>query len=96
MKAAARMKGLDDADIVVAPPKDLLDSTMSAADFARLFGVYTQGGMSWETFYERGQADGIFRLSGTRKTNTPSSILRAQRTSGRQPSSDLDHSWPFV
>ncbi|MCM5690791.1 hypothetical protein [Sinorhizobium meliloti] len=45
------MKGLDDADIVVAPPKDLLDSTMSAADFAQLFGVYTQGGMSWETFY---------------------------------------------
>ncbi|WP_272950639.1 hypothetical protein [Sinorhizobium meliloti] len=28
---------------------------MSAADFAQLFGVYTQGGMSWETFYERGQ-----------------------------------------
>ncbi|WP_234896878.1 hypothetical protein [Sinorhizobium meliloti] len=54
------MKGLDDADIVVAPPKDLLDSTMSAADFAQLFGVYTQGGMSWETFYERGQADGIY------------------------------------
>lgn len=60
LKAAARMKGLDDGDIVVTPPKDLLDSTMSPADFAQLFGVYTQGGMSWETFYERGQAGGIF------------------------------------
>ncbi len=60
LKAAARMKGLDDSDIVVTPPKDLLDSTMSAADFAQLFTVYTQGGMSWETFYERGQAGGIF------------------------------------
>lgn len=60
LKAAARMKGLDDSDIVVTPPKDLLDSTMSAADFAQLFTVYTQDGMSWETFYERGQAGGIF------------------------------------
>ncbi|RVH44182.1 hypothetical protein CN208_13510 [Sinorhizobium meliloti] len=32
------MKGLDDADIVVTPPQDLLDSTMSPADFAQLFG----------------------------------------------------------
>lgn len=54
------MKGLDEKDIVVSPPKDLLDSTMSAADFAQLFSVYTQNGMSWETFYERGQAGGIF------------------------------------
>lgn len=60
LKAAARMKGLDEGDIVVNPPKDLLDSTMSPADFSQLFGVYTQGGMSWETFYERGQAGGIF------------------------------------
>lgn len=60
LRAAALMKGLDDKDIVVTPPKDLLDGTMSAADFAQLFSVYTQNGMSWETFYERGQAGGIF------------------------------------
>lgn len=60
LKAAARMKGLDEKDIVVVPPKDLLDSTMSPADFAALFSVYSQNGMSWETFYERGQAGGIF------------------------------------
>ncbi len=60
LKAAARMKGLDDKDIVVVPPKDLLDSTMSPQDFAQLFSVYTQNGISWETFYERGQAGGIF------------------------------------
>lgn len=63
LRCAARMKGLNDtavSEIVVTPPKDLLDSTMGAAEFAQLFGVYTQGGMSWETFYERGQAGGVF------------------------------------
>lgn len=58
LRFASVMKGLNPDDVVVTPPKDLLDSTMSAQDFAQLFGVYTQGGMSWETFYERGQAGG--------------------------------------
>lgn len=61
LRNVARMSGIDDvSDIVVAPPKDLLDSTMTPMEFAQLFAVYTQGGMSWETFYERGQSGGIF------------------------------------
>lgn len=63
LRNAGRMKGMSDdavAEIVVTPPKDLLDSTMTAAEFSALFGVYAQGGMSWETFHERGQAGGIF------------------------------------
>lgn len=60
LKAAAIMKGLDDKDVVVKPPADLLDNTMSSEEFAKLFTVYESGGISWETFYERGQAGGIF------------------------------------
>ena len=63
LRNAGRMKGMSDeavAEIVVTPPKDLLDSTMTAAEFAALFGVYADGGMSWESFHERGQAGGIF------------------------------------
>jgi hypothetical protein len=33
---------------------------MTPQDFAALFGVYERGGMSWETYFERGQRGGIF------------------------------------
>lgn len=63
LRFIGRMKGLPDAaidEIVVKPPEDLLDNAMSAQDFAALFGVYQNNGMSWETYYERGQQGGIF------------------------------------
>lgn len=60
LRFAAEMRGLPSADIVVTPPRDLLDNTMSPADFAQLFNVYERGGMSWETYYENGQSGGIF------------------------------------
>jgi len=60
LKNAAMIMGLPENDIVVTPPKDLMDRTMSPQDFAALFGVYSQGGMSWETYFENGQRGGIF------------------------------------
>lgn len=62
LRNAAIMKGLGEeavAEIVVTPPKDLLDKTMSAQDLATMFGVYEKGGMSWLTYYEQGQAGGV-------------------------------------
>jgi hypothetical protein len=53
------MQGLNPSDVVVSAPKDLMDTTMNAQDFAALFGVYREGGMSWQTFYEAGQRGGI-------------------------------------
>jgi len=37
-----------------------MDRTMSPQDFAALFGVYSEGGMSWDTYFENGQRGGIF------------------------------------
>jgi hypothetical protein len=42
-----------------------MDRTMSPQDFAALFGVYVQGGMSWQTFFENGQRGGIFSTETT-------------------------------
>lgn len=60
LKNAAMIMGLPEDDIVVTPPKDLMDRTMSPQDFAALFGVYREGGMSWETYFANGQRGGIF------------------------------------
>ena len=60
LRNAAMIMGLDEEEVVVTPPADLLDQTMSSQDFAALFGVYREGGMSWETFFANGQRGGIF------------------------------------
>ncbi len=60
LKGAAMLAGLNPNEIVVTPPSDLLDNTMSPADLAALFDVYEKEGMSWQTYYERGQRGGIF------------------------------------
>ncbi len=65
LKDAAMIAGLPEDDIVVTPPKDLIDRSMSPQDFAALHGVYVSGGMSWETFYENGLRGGIFPNSRT-------------------------------
>lgn len=60
LKNAAMIMGLREDDIAVTPPRDLMDHTMSPQDFAALFGVYRDGGMSWETYFANGQRGGIF------------------------------------
>jgi len=65
LKDAAMIMGLPETEIVVKPPADLMDHTMTPQDFAALFGVYNQGGMSWETYFENGQRGGIFSAETT-------------------------------
>jgi hypothetical protein len=60
LKNVAMIMGLPEDDIVVEAPTDLMDRTISPQDFAALFGVYSQGGMSWETYFAAGQKGGIF------------------------------------
>lgn len=60
LRDVALMEGLSEADVVVTPPKDLLANTLSASDFAALFGVYEAGGMSWETLYALGREGGVY------------------------------------
>lgn len=65
LRNAAMIMGLPEDDIVVTPPTDLMDHTMSPQDFAALFGVYLQGGMSWETLHENGVRGGIYSTERT-------------------------------
>lgn len=68
LKNAAMIAGLPEDDIVVPVPTDLMDRTMSATDFAALFGVYDAGGMSWDTFFANGQRGGVFSPEDTAET----------------------------
>lgn len=68
LRNAAMIMGMSDdqqAEIVVHAPTDLMDRTMSPQDFAALFGVYQQGGISWDTFFANGQQGGIFSPEDT-------------------------------
>ena len=65
LRNAAMIIGAPEDDISVQCPADLMDRTMSPQDFAALFGVYNQGGMSWETFFANGQQGGIFSTEQT-------------------------------
>ena len=67
LRNIAMIMGIPEDDIVVNAPTDLMDQTMSPQDFAALFGVYNAGGMSWETFFERGQQGGVFSPETTAK-----------------------------
>lgn len=68
LRNAAMIMGMSEqqqAEIVVHAPTDLMDRRMSAQDFAALFGVYQQGGISWDTFFANGQQGGIFSPEDT-------------------------------
>jgi hypothetical protein len=65
LKNAAMIAGVPEDDIVVPVPKDLLDRSMTPQEFAALFGVYRDGGMSWDTFFANGQQGGIFSPEDT-------------------------------
>lgn len=59
LRNVAMIMGLPEDDIVVEAPTDLMDRTMSPVELAALFGVYAQGGMSWDTYYANAQRGGI-------------------------------------
>jgi hypothetical protein len=62
LRNIAMLMGLsetDEASIVVTPPADLLDSTISPADAEALMRVYQGGGMAWPTYYAALQRGGI-------------------------------------
>jgi len=60
LRNVAMIMGLPEEQVIVTPPEDLLDQTMSATDFAKLFDVYDKGGMSWESYHAAGQRGGLF------------------------------------
>jgi hypothetical protein len=60
LKNAAMIMGLPEEAVSIEAPTDLMDRTMTPQDFAALFGVYSEGGMSWETYFANGQKGGVF------------------------------------
>jgi hypothetical protein len=60
LRNIAMLIGAPEDGINVTPPADLMDRKLSPQEFAAIFGVYAQGGMSWETYFENGQRGGVF------------------------------------
>lgn len=65
LRNAAMIMGADEAACIVNAPADLMDRTMSPQDFAALFGVYLEGGISWQTLHENGVRGGIYSTERT-------------------------------
>lgn len=62
LRNVAMLMGLGEAAeqaIIVTPPQDLLDGTITPADAEALTRVWQAGGMSWETYYANMQRGGI-------------------------------------
>lgn len=59
LRDVAMMKGLNEDEVIVTPPDDLLDSTLEPEHALKLWQIVKDGGMSYETFYERMQKGGL-------------------------------------
>ncbi|MBN8189536.1 DUF4055 domain-containing protein [Salipiger thiooxidans] len=59
LRNVAMMKGLPEDSVTVTPPEDLLDATIEPQQAAQLWTIVKEGGLSYETFYERLQKGGI-------------------------------------
>lgn len=60
LRDCARFMGLNPEDVVVTPPTDLMDQTITPDELAKLFDIYERGGLSWETYHEAGTRGGLF------------------------------------
>lgn len=59
LRNIAAMMGLNEADVIVTPPDDLLDATITPQDAHQLWQIVKEGGLSYETFYDRLQKGGL-------------------------------------
>jgi hypothetical protein len=59
LRNVAALLGQNEDEVTVSPPHDLMDATMTAQDATSLWQLVIDGGMSWQTFYERLQKGGI-------------------------------------
>lgn len=59
LRDVAMMKGLDESKVIVTPPNDLMDRSLSPADLKALWEVVESDGMSWEDYHEIKQRGGM-------------------------------------
>jgi len=60
LRNAAILIGAPEEEVNVTPPADLMERRLSPQEFAAIFGVFKEGGMSWDTYFNYGQRGGIF------------------------------------
>lgn len=80
LRNVAMLMGLGEAaeaSIVVTPPRDLLDSTITPAEAEALMRVWQGGGMSWDTYYANLQKGGI--ASSERDADEEYALIDGQR-----------------
>lgn len=59
LRNVAEMKGIGGEEIIVTPPDNLLDETVTPVDAAALWAIVKEGGLSFETYYRRLQKGGL-------------------------------------
>lgn len=59
LRDAAMMQGLNESEVNVTPPKDLMDRTLTPTEAKAMWETAEAGGVSWETYYENLQRGGI-------------------------------------
>ena len=59
LRCIAAMKGADEAEVIVTPPRDLLDATMTPQDALALWQIVQQRGLSWDSYWDAMQKGGL-------------------------------------
>lgn len=59
LRGVADLLGLNRDEVVVTPPSDLLDNTLTADEAQKLMALWQNGAISYQTFYENLQKGGI-------------------------------------
>jgi hypothetical protein len=80
LRNVAMIMGVPEDGITVEAPTDLMDRTMTPDDLAKLFGVYQQGGMSWDTYHAAGTRGGI--MSPERDAKEEFALIDGQGAGG--------------
>lgn len=80
LRNIAMMLGQNEDDVIVTPPSDLLDPTIDAQEAATLFGLFMDGGISWETYHERVKKGGL--MSSERTADEEYAQIQARPESG--------------
>jgi hypothetical protein len=59
LRHIAIMRGADEGQVTVSPPDDLLDAAIEPQQAMQLWQIVKEGGLSYETFYNRLQKGGL-------------------------------------
>jgi hypothetical protein len=76
LRGIADLLGLNREEVVVTPPADLLDTTMTPEDASKLMLLWQNGAISYQTFYDNLQKGGI---ASTERTSEDEARLVDER-----------------